>query len=109
VAKGAWVSLLVLAETIWVLDAVYQIGHAEIATALEMLLAHEVFERDEPSALVERGEAFFKLLPHSNQGIVRRRIRTESASSGNSSGFTGNHADSLTSHTISFFKDCTAY
>ncbi len=40
VAKGAWVSLLVLAETVWVLDAVYQIGHAEIATAVEMLLAH---------------------------------------------------------------------
>jgi predicted nucleic-acid-binding protein len=41
VAKGAWVSLLVLAETAWVLDAVYQIGHAGIATAVEMLLAHK--------------------------------------------------------------------
>jgi predicted nucleic-acid-binding protein len=41
VAKGAWVSLLVLAETAWVLDAVYEIGHAEIAIAVEMLLAHK--------------------------------------------------------------------
>ncbi len=41
VAKGAWVSLLVVAETVWVLDAVYQIRHAEIATAVEMLLAHK--------------------------------------------------------------------
>jgi predicted nucleic-acid-binding protein len=41
VAKGAWVSLLVLAETVWVLDAVYQIRHAEIATAVQMLLAHK--------------------------------------------------------------------
>jgi predicted nucleic-acid-binding protein len=41
VAKGAWVSLLVLAETIWVLDAVYEVGHAEIATAVAMLLAHK--------------------------------------------------------------------
>ena len=41
VAKGAWVSLLVLAETVWVLDAVYQIRHGDIATAVEMLLAHK--------------------------------------------------------------------
>lgn len=41
VTKGAWVSLLVLAETVWVLDAVYEIGHAEIALAVEMLLAHK--------------------------------------------------------------------
>jgi predicted nucleic-acid-binding protein len=41
VAKGAWVSLLVLAETAWVLDAVYEIGHAEIAIAVAMLLAHK--------------------------------------------------------------------
>jgi predicted nucleic-acid-binding protein len=41
VAKGAWVSLLVLAETVWVLDAVYEIGHDQIAIAVEMLLAHK--------------------------------------------------------------------
>jgi predicted nucleic-acid-binding protein len=41
VAKGAWVSLLVLAEVIWVLDAVYDLGRQKIATAVEMLLCHK--------------------------------------------------------------------
>ena len=41
VAKGAWVSTLVLAEAAWVLDAVYGLGHGEIATVVEMLLTHE--------------------------------------------------------------------
>ena len=34
VAKGAWVSTLVLAETLWVLDAVYQRSPAQIAHAV---------------------------------------------------------------------------
>jgi len=41
VAKGAWVSILVLAETAWVLGAVYELEHYELATVIEMLLAHE--------------------------------------------------------------------
>jgi predicted nucleic-acid-binding protein len=41
VARGAWVSHLVLAETIWVLGAVYGLGSSEIATTVEMLLSHE--------------------------------------------------------------------
>jgi predicted nucleic-acid-binding protein len=40
VAKGAWVSHLVLAEMIWVLDSVYDLTRDEIATAVEMLLNH---------------------------------------------------------------------
>lgn len=40
VAKGAWVSVLALAETMWVLAAVYEKDAAEIATAVEMLLNH---------------------------------------------------------------------
>ena len=38
---GAWVSHLVLAETLWVMDAVYERSAEQIGTALEMLLAHE--------------------------------------------------------------------
>jgi predicted nucleic-acid-binding protein len=38
--RGAWVSHLVLAETAWVLDAVYGLAPAAIATAIEMLLNH---------------------------------------------------------------------
>ncbi|MGH9360512.1 MAG: PIN domain-containing protein, partial [Thermoanaerobaculia bacterium] len=41
VAKGAWVPHLVLAETIWVLSAVYELDAAEIAIAVEMLLDHK--------------------------------------------------------------------
>jgi len=40
VGKGAWVPHLVLAETTWVLASVYELGPAEIATAVEMLLNH---------------------------------------------------------------------
>ena len=40
VNKGAWVSHLVLAETLWVLDSVYELSRAQIATAIEMLLNH---------------------------------------------------------------------
>ena len=41
VARGAWVSHLVLAEATWVLTSVYERGPAEIAKAVEMLLNHE--------------------------------------------------------------------
>ncbi len=41
VANGAWVSPLVLAETAWVLDAVYDRSARQIATAVEMLLNHK--------------------------------------------------------------------
>ena len=41
VSPGAWVSHLVLAETTWVLSAVYELGPAEIATAVDMLLNHK--------------------------------------------------------------------
>ena len=40
VAAGAWVGHLVLAETTWVLSAVYDLGPAAITTAVEMLLNH---------------------------------------------------------------------
>ncbi|MEA2568350.1 MAG: hypothetical protein QOI24_351 [Acidobacteriota bacterium] len=41
IAKGGWVSTLVLAETSWVLGTVYGLEHDEIATVVEMLLSHE--------------------------------------------------------------------
>ena len=40
VCKGAWISTLVLVEATWVLAAVYELTHPEIATAVEMLLRH---------------------------------------------------------------------
>jgi predicted nucleic-acid-binding protein len=41
VANGAWVSHLVLVESMWVLSSVYDRGPSEIATAVEMLLSHK--------------------------------------------------------------------
>jgi len=41
IAKGAWVSHLVLAETLWVLEAVYERRPAQLVAALDLLLAHE--------------------------------------------------------------------
>ena len=41
VAKGAWVSHLVLAEAMWVLDSVYARTPGRLAAALRLMLAHE--------------------------------------------------------------------
>ena len=40
VEKGAWVSILALAEATWVLAAVYERSAADLVTAIEMLLNH---------------------------------------------------------------------
>jgi predicted nucleic-acid-binding protein len=40
IALGAWVSHLVLAEAMWVLASVYDLGPSAIVTAVEMLLNH---------------------------------------------------------------------
>jgi predicted nucleic-acid-binding protein len=40
VSKGAWVSHFVLAQTLWVLDSVYDLSREQVATAVEMLLNH---------------------------------------------------------------------
>jgi predicted nucleic-acid-binding protein len=41
VTKGAWVSQLVLAEAVWVLEAVYERTPKQLIAALDLLLAHE--------------------------------------------------------------------
>jgi predicted nucleic-acid-binding protein len=41
VAIGAWVSHFVLAQTMWVLDAVYERNAEQIAIAVDMLLNHK--------------------------------------------------------------------
>lgn len=47
VAGGCWVSHLVLAEVVWVLDSVYELESGRIATAVEMLLNHsDLFVQD---------------------------------------------------------------
>ena len=39
--KGAWVSVLALAEATWILAAVYPRSAADLVTAVEMLLNHK--------------------------------------------------------------------
>jgi predicted nucleic-acid-binding protein len=41
VAKGAWISHLVLAETLWVLESVYERTAAQLTEAVKLLTAHE--------------------------------------------------------------------
>jgi predicted nucleic-acid-binding protein len=48
VAKGAWVSLLALAETTWVLSAVYERRPEDIAAAIDMLLSHQHLTLQDP-------------------------------------------------------------
>ncbi|MGH8611816.1 MAG: PIN domain-containing protein [Gammaproteobacteria bacterium] len=40
VGKGAWVSHLVLVETLWVLGVVYERSAEQIGSAVEMMFAH---------------------------------------------------------------------
>ena len=51
VAKGAWVSLLVLMETVRVLDAVYELGSDRIAAAIDLLLDHEHLTLEDPAVV----------------------------------------------------------
>ncbi len=51
VARGAWVSHLVLVETMWVLDSVYGRGPSEIATAAAMLLDHKNLVVQDPEVV----------------------------------------------------------
>jgi predicted nucleic-acid-binding protein len=51
IASGAWVSHLVLAESVWVLDAVYKRGPEQIASALEKLLDHKKLTLQDPDVV----------------------------------------------------------
>jgi len=56
IASGAWVSHLVLTETTWVLDAVYERTAEQVATAIDMLLNHQhltVQDADVVTAAIE--------------------------------------------------------
>jgi predicted nucleic-acid-binding protein len=62
VAKGAWVSHLVLAETTWVLAAAYELPPAKIAMAVEMLLNHRDLAVQDPD-VVAAALAHFRAKP----------------------------------------------
>jgi predicted nucleic-acid-binding protein len=60
VTKGAWVSTLVLMEATWVLTAVYDLTHAEIRTAIKMLLAHRDLTLQDPESVAAALEQYRK-------------------------------------------------
>jgi predicted nucleic-acid-binding protein len=60
IASGARVSHLVLAETTWVLDAVYDRSVEQIATAIDMLLNHEHLTVQDADVVAAATENFRK-------------------------------------------------
>jgi len=64
VAKGAWISHLVLTETSWVLSSAYELDDERIALMIDMLLNHAELSVQEPevvSAALEQYRARPKL------------------------------------------------
>ncbi len=51
VAKGAWVSHIVLVEVIWVMDSVFELSHRQLATAVDMLLNHRDLVLQDPEVV----------------------------------------------------------
>lgn len=60
--KGAWVSVLALAEAIWVLRSIYGLDTAAIAAAVEMLLEHKDLTLQDVD-VVEAALELFRLRP----------------------------------------------
>ena len=58
IAKGAWISHVVLVETIWVLSRVYELGTANIAKVVEMLLHHESLSVQDSSVVAAALERY---------------------------------------------------
>jgi predicted nucleic-acid-binding protein len=62
VATGAWVSHVVLVETLWVLESVYDVDARGRAKAVEMLLNHRELTVQDPD-VVERALGHFQKRP----------------------------------------------
>jgi predicted nucleic-acid-binding protein len=53
VARGAWVSHVVLVETMWVLESVYELDRRTQAKAVEMLLNHRDLTVEDADVVVD--------------------------------------------------------
>ena len=62
VERGAWVSVLALAEASWVLTSVYERSAAELAATIQMLLDHEHLAIQDPD-IVEAALEVFRARP----------------------------------------------
>src|SRR5512145_454091 len=62
VASGAWVSHVVLVETMWVLESVYEVDAGGRSKAVEMLLNHRELTVQDPD-VVDRALGHFRKRP----------------------------------------------
>jgi predicted nucleic-acid-binding protein len=60
VGRGAWVSILALAEASWVLGTVYELNAKDLATAIDMLLDHKDLTLQEPEVVAAALHQFRK-------------------------------------------------
>jgi predicted nucleic-acid-binding protein len=60
VEEGAWVSLLALAETSWVLASAYDLTQGRIATGIEMLLDHKQLVLQDRASVAAALDSFRK-------------------------------------------------
>lgn len=60
VAAGAWVSLLVLAETVWVLNSVYERTATTLVKMIETLLKHKDLTMQDPDVVAAALERYRK-------------------------------------------------
>jgi predicted nucleic-acid-binding protein len=58
IEKGAWVSLIALVETTWVLSTVYELSPKDLAQAIEMLLEHRDLVLQDPDTVAGALELF---------------------------------------------------
>ena len=59
VRPGAWVPLIVLAETVWVLESTYGLDRERVATVVGMLLDHDRLTLQDED-VVRRAHAIFR-------------------------------------------------
>ncbi len=60
VAGGAWVSHLVLVETLWVLTSIYGLMPRQLTTAVEMFLDHQSLVVQDPGTVAAALERYRK-------------------------------------------------
>jgi predicted nucleic-acid-binding protein len=58
IEKGAWVSVLALAEATWVLGSVYELSSSDQARAVEMLLNHRDLVLQDPETVAAALQLF---------------------------------------------------
>ena len=58
IAKGAWVSHVVLIEALWVLRRIYGLDEAQLSLMIEMLLAHGTLNLERSSDIEEALQTF---------------------------------------------------